>query len=80
MGCFVTRRKAPMRTAARMARYRASSPEETEMLRTKGLRVPKMNMDAISIQEARWVFCMGIISFPRWYSLYQRMGPYARCI
>ena len=50
--CFVTSRNTAMRDAAMTARYSASSPEVTPMRRTKGARVPKIAMDAMSIQRA----------------------------
>ena len=47
-GCFVIRRYAPRTAAAISARQRASTPEDTGMCRTKGPRVPKITMAAIS--------------------------------
>ena len=49
--CPVARRYSPISTAAKMARYSASSPEDTGMFRTNGPRVPNMIMDAISISR-----------------------------
>ena len=48
--CLVTIRNTAIKRAAKMARYNASSPEETGMFRTKGPNVPNRIIDAISIQ------------------------------
>jgi hypothetical protein len=44
-----------MSNAARIARYRASSPDDTEILRTKGARVPNMIMERVREIRARFV-------------------------
>ena len=40
-----------MSMAASTARYKASSPDVTEMLRTKGPRVPKIAIEATIIKR-----------------------------
>lgn len=45
--CRVSSSQAPISTAANTARYKASSPDDTEMHRTKGASVPKMAIDRI---------------------------------
>lgn len=42
--CLVAARYTPMSAAPKMARYSASSPEETAICRTKGARVPNTTM------------------------------------
>ena len=46
--CLVIRRKPPISAAARMARYSASSPEETEIFRTNSASVPNTAIDTAS--------------------------------
>lgn len=54
--CFVNSRKTAINNAAKTARHKASSPEDTGMFLTKRPKVPNMVMDVISIKRGFIVF------------------------
>ena len=58
IGCFVTSRKSPIRSAAKTARYRANSPDETGIFLTKMPRVPNIVIEAASKRRALVFFCI----------------------
>lgn len=49
--CLVIIRNIAINRAAKIARYKASSPDDTEMFRTKGPNVPNIIIDATSIKR-----------------------------
>lgn len=54
--CLVISKYAEINRIAKTARYKANSPEETGIFLTKMPKVPKILMEAISIQRGLTVF------------------------
>ena len=57
-GIDFNNKNTAIKSAAKTARYKASSPEETGMFRTKSPNVPKIVIDAISIKRGFIALCM----------------------
>ena len=58
--CLVISKNTEINRTAKTARYNANSPEETGIFLTKMPKVPKILMEAISIQRGLTVFLIWI--------------------
>ena len=62
--CLVISKNPVIKRAAKIARYSASSPEETAIFRTKGPSVPNIAIDVINIKRGDIIFCIYIFLIP----------------